>query len=653
MPPAYTPNANPDIPAVANLFDDLGAEIAARYAQAELEMIERISRLAAQGIANPPDLVERARVYGQLREEGERIARELADPTYAAKIVEIAARDGEAAAIASLGLSRDIATSSAVTSAAASATAQIALDLTSRLDDMSARITRWMPDTYQRVIADVTPNVILGVDTLRDAQRAGAQRLLERGVRGFTDVAGREWRIGTYAEMATRTSVNRAWQSSNNAATLSVGLNLVTIILGVDACKVCAAHAGKIYSIDGTPAGTYTLEHSTQSGTVSVTVAGTLDQARASGWNHPNCRCVTVAYFPGLSIPKGTTYDPQAEKDRDRLRELERRVRDLKRREVAAFDDVTKARLKGRIRSAQGDIRSHVANTGQLRKSYREQLGFSDGRPPLATPKPRALPPAPRPASPTPAPAPVPLAIAAPDVDDVAEILNAKGTPDILTALGNATARRGIRLEGFTPDMHPESVREVGATFLRLAAKYPENKIRLLAAEKMRKPGVLGTARRIHFRTGGTEATEMRINIAKLSKGARGRTVDTIQNSANLGHFHHVDKAQSFEYVVAHEFGHTVDYAGEEIIRKEVGRIRSEYLKSIGETPLGGARATTLADVNDSRRRAEIGTSAYGRGATGELIAEAFADVEVNGAAATELSKRIHERMIELMRGQS
>jgi len=390
--PVYVPNPDPLASTPANLFDDLGAEIAARYAEAEQRMIERVATLARAGIAESPSIMERRRILAELRAEGERIAEQLNDPAFVARIVDIAARDGEAAAVAALGVGGVTMGAAGITTNAANATAQIALDLSSRLADMSARITRWMPDAYQRVISMVSPSVVLGVETLAQAQARAAEQFLARGVRGFVDSAGKEWRIGTYSEMATRTTVNRAWQSANIFAAQSAGINLVTIVIGVDACKVCAAHAGKIYSTDGTPAGTYQLEHTTQPGRVSVTVAGTIDQARAEGWNHPNCRCVLAAYLPGLSIVTGTTHDPQAEADRDRLRALERRVRELKRREAAAFADVTKGRLRGQIKDAQRDIREHVAATGQLRKNYREQLAFSDGRRPALPPsKPRAI----------------------------------------------------------------------------------------------------------------------------------------------------------------------------------------------------------------------------------------------------------------------
>src|SRR5690606_16728831 len=104
----------------------------------------------------------------------------------------------------------------------------------------------------------------------------------------------------------------------------------------------------------------------------------------------PNCRCTTVPYQPGGAMQSATVHSPKAEADRDRLRELERRVRDLKRREAAAFDDITKADMRRRIRGAQANIRAHVDETGIRRSNYREQLSFSDGGTPGPGRTPRA-----------------------------------------------------------------------------------------------------------------------------------------------------------------------------------------------------------------------------------------------------------------------
>lgn len=367
----------------ADLIENLGADMAARYADAEQRMIERIARLVRQGLDDPEaleDLAERQRVYAELRREGERIARELADPDYVAELLTVAAEEGREAAVARLGIV-GIATTSTVTPNAAAAVAAIALDLSSSLDDMGARIVRWMPDIYRRVISTLVGSAVLGAETARATQARAVEQFLSEGVGGFVDSAGRTWRIGTYSEMATRTAVARAWRGANEAAQLEAGLNLCTIAIGASACRSCAENAGKVFSLDGTPAGTYLLPHATEARAAQVVIAGTIEQARAGRhFTGPNCRCVQLAYFVGLPIPEGKAWDPAAEAARDRLRYLERKVRKWKRREAASLSDVGAAAARRKVKAAQAEIREHVARTGVTRKSYREQLHFSDGK---------------------------------------------------------------------------------------------------------------------------------------------------------------------------------------------------------------------------------------------------------------------------------
>lgn len=385
MAATYRPRSAPTYTSPADLIEHLGALIAEQYALAEAIMIERVRRALLDELEDGAGVFAmqaRAAVISDLRTQGEQIALGLTDEL-ADRVVAIAAQEGRSAA-ASILTQVGLPTTSAISPTAAAAVASIALDLTSDLDKMTHRIVRWMPDVYQRTVGLLSPQVINGVATIQQAQRATAARLLSQGVTFYPGSDGRAWRIGTYAEMATRTAVNRAWiDAHGERMQAAAGLNLCSIVGGVGSCSKCAPHIGKVYSLDGTPAGEYQLEHAIESGRIiTVTVAGTLDQARAAGWGHPNCRCTIAGYLAGLSIAAGTTYNPKAERDRDQQRYLERGVRDWKRRQAAALDDTERARAGRKVREWQARIRQHSAETGQIRRRYREQLGFSDGAAP-------------------------------------------------------------------------------------------------------------------------------------------------------------------------------------------------------------------------------------------------------------------------------
>jgi hypothetical protein len=128
------------------------------------------------------------------------------------------------------------------------------------------------------------------------------------------------------------------------------------------------------------------VPHSFRDEIITVDVAGTLDDWRASGAGHPNCTCTVVEYLPGFSIPTAASgYDPAAHAARDRLRELEVRERDAKRKLLiadAAGDDEKARRQRRRILDIQAETRQHVRESGQTRRYERAQVHFADGRGP-------------------------------------------------------------------------------------------------------------------------------------------------------------------------------------------------------------------------------------------------------------------------------
>lgn len=397
---------NPEAESVEEIVEQVALELARAYQDAENELIWEVAERAARDmrLANQlPDatvaggltVAERRRQNRILAElaasravairDLQRIAQGLVSRIrsggVAAKVIEVAAREGEAAAAAMLRFAGITGGASTLTGSATQAVAMVALSLENRLEILNQRITRYPQDAYQRITALYSPDTLLGISTSRQQQAAAVQRFLAQGIPSFTDRIGRRWTIGAYAEMAGRTSVNRAYNDAGVWRMQQSGIGLVTVVRGLDSCKKCAAWAGKILSTDGTPPGPVVLERAAGAGTVTVTVAASVDQARNAGWGHPNCRCRLVPYLPGLTVPQGdTTYDEAAEKERAEQRRLEREIRSAKRRQMAAMTDTDRAKAAREVREAQADMRGFISETGRQRQSYREQLRFSDGR---------------------------------------------------------------------------------------------------------------------------------------------------------------------------------------------------------------------------------------------------------------------------------
>lgn len=391
----YLPD--PEGPDPAELIESLGAQLAARYTAAEQLLAEAIAKrayviLALQESTEPEarDLLTaqlrlqrlamaRATALRELQQIAAREVARIREEKLAETLVAEAARYGEAAAAARLSLARRLPEPSPVTATASSAVAQLTLDLSSRLETLNARILRYPQDAYQQVIAETAPINLLGGETRLRVQQLAVQRFLSDGIDGFTDRADRRWRIGTYAEMAGRTASQRAYQDAGVWRMQQSGVNLVTVVRGLDSCKKCAGWSGKILSTNGDPSNVI-LPHAIEDRTVAVRVDGTVQDARNAGWGHPNCRCQLVAYLPGLTIPQNaTTYDPQAEADREKQRSIERGIRAAKRDAATAPNDIERRRAEREVKELQGEMREFLARTGRKRASYREQLHFADG----------------------------------------------------------------------------------------------------------------------------------------------------------------------------------------------------------------------------------------------------------------------------------
>lgn len=381
--------------AAARLVDRIGMQAAAIFTAAEERLLEQIARRVLRDLPEMPELGWQLKAMRHVA----RAAREAVDgipADLAEQLIAEATRDGTAAMARQLvdfPTAPTAAALASVTQSAAVGAALIAADLGNAFADMRARILRYPRDlegrflvggdVYQQVIANNAGASVLGVASTHEARKAALAEFLRRGVTGFTDVKGRNWRIGTYTEMATRTAVARAHREAGLIRSEGAGIELFTILGGRNSCESCAFWFGKIIARSGEK-GLRDFPHATQPGTVRVFIEGSLDDWRRSGAGHPNCTCVLAAFAPGTRPASSQSfYDPAKHAARERSRELERRVRDEKRRldiAGASEDQTVEQASRTRIRDLQAELRKHEAETGQRRRYEREQPRFSDGR---------------------------------------------------------------------------------------------------------------------------------------------------------------------------------------------------------------------------------------------------------------------------------
>jgi len=296
---AFTASPAPGAVSPAELIEQLGAEIGQLYAEAELAVLKLTADAVRKGL-DTTDLAERAAILRRLQAAAAGVAQGLVPSRLARQVLAEAAQAGDQAAIERLGLAPKIRVSSTRLSVtAANAIAELGVQLVGGLSALTPAILRSSADVYQRTIATVTAQSVAGGMTRYEAQRQATTFLAREGSPTIAYGNGARMPVGSYAEMATRTASNRAWQEGHIGRMTSSGVNLVQIVIGVGSCEKCARWAGKVLSTDGRT-GQVEAQHATDDGTVTVTVAATLDQARAAGWNHPNC-------FPGWVPVQSTT----------------------------------------------------------------------------------------------------------------------------------------------------------------------------------------------------------------------------------------------------------------------------------------------------------------------------------------------------------
>ncbi|MFD6873269.1 MULTISPECIES: phage minor capsid protein [unclassified Streptomyces] len=255
-------------------------------------------------------------------------------------------------------------------------------------------ILRAVVDRFRAVVSEVTATVALGTGTRRQATQDAMRRWADEGVTSFRDKSGRRWQLTSYAEMAVRTATGRAATEAHMRTLAEHGVDLVVVSDSPRECPLCRPWEGKVLSISG-PAGARTVEveHATEDDVmIPVRVAGSLDEARLAGLQHPNCRHSVSTYTPGLTVVEKAVSDPGGYEAGQRQRAIERKIRQYKRRQAAAVTPEAKRAAGIRLRQWQGAMRTHLAAHPDLRRlRQREQPGASNLPEPRTSPTPEQV----------------------------------------------------------------------------------------------------------------------------------------------------------------------------------------------------------------------------------------------------------------------
>ena len=238
------------------------------------------------------------------------------------------------------------------------------------IDDANSRILRNVNDAYRDVMAESATGLLSGVDTRVQASQKMMDKLAAKGITSFTDKAGRKWQMSTYTEMAMRTASAHAAIEGHIQTQQSFGMDLMKVSRIGTTCPICARWQGVVLSISGKTPGYHTV-----------------DEARAAGLFHPNCKHTITMFDPEIDGEgqKELNSDETVEKYTDKYdllqqqRANERSIRYWKRREAAAIDPKAKQAYKQRVNAAIAKNIAFCDKYGLRRMPQRE--GFKTANP--------------------------------------------------------------------------------------------------------------------------------------------------------------------------------------------------------------------------------------------------------------------------------
>jgi len=363
------------------MVEDLAAGTRDLYQQTEERLLGIIARQLAAGLDAPGWVEAKLSAIQPLRRASQAVVDELAQAVTldVFDAVTEAYVTGHRAAVAELGALSDADRRRVDTlTPGAQAVDRLAAETVDLLDQTHRSILRAVDDGYRAVVAEVTATPLLGTGTRRHATQDAMTRFADRGITSFRDRAGRRWSMTSYAEMAVRTSVGRAATEAHARTLTDAGVDLVIVSNAPRECPLCRRWEGKVLSLTGAGGPRRVdVEHATQDGVlVAVDIAGSLDEARRAGLQHPNCRHSTSAYAPGITRANAAEPDPAGYEAGQRQREIERHIRKYKNRAAAAVDPEAQRRANAKVRQWQAAMRSHLAAHPDLRRlRHREQPG--------------------------------------------------------------------------------------------------------------------------------------------------------------------------------------------------------------------------------------------------------------------------------------
>lgn len=159
-------------------------------------------------------------------------------------------------------------------------------NLIDSLTDANNFVGRQMRDTFRSVSLEVTAEKFAVGLSVKETKKRLIEEFLRNGITGFTDKAGRNWQLDTYAAMVANTTYGEVVNKATLNQADEWGYDLVKILENNSSCPICAPLEGRVYSRTGKDKRFPLLDVAYSGDNLSI---------------HPNCKHTLAIYVPELA----------------------------------------------------------------------------------------------------------------------------------------------------------------------------------------------------------------------------------------------------------------------------------------------------------------------------------------------------------------
>ena len=237
-------------------------------------------------------------------------------------------------------------------------------------------------DVYRRTVNYAQLYMATGSMTITKAIDEAVKAFLEKGINCIEYKDGRRVNIADYVRMALRTTSQRSALQGKAKRFAELGYDTVMTSQYSMCSKTCEPYQGKVFIDD-----VFTVWHGEVNGDYGKSnYCGKwfmlLSVAIRNGLLHPNCRHTLLQYIDGITnIPK--PIDSEKLKERRKLeakqRQLENKIRKLKRLKEGTFDPNTAKAYGKKLRQTQSELKAFIdEHKNVLKRDYSKEKFYGN-----------------------------------------------------------------------------------------------------------------------------------------------------------------------------------------------------------------------------------------------------------------------------------